>query len=209
MRKNTKLILIMLSIIALAASIIVPVWADAVSDLKNKKTENAETIRKARDYLADGEAQMGEALAEIVLLDIALDEAAAALELTENELAATVDLLDKTEAELREAEDLRERQYELFKERIRYMYENGSVSYLKVILQAKSVSDLLNRIEYVETIIEYDNNAAKRLAETEALIAAKVADIERDKREIENLKTLQESGALAIYMELFKHFYMK
>lgn len=42
------------------------------------------------------------------------------------------------------------------KMRIKYMYEKGDSSYLNLLLEARSLSELLNRAEYVSKISEYD-----------------------------------------------------
>ena len=51
--------------------------------------------------------------------------------------------------ELAEAEEKEHNQYETMKKRIKYMYENGSESYLDIILSADSIRDCLNRFEYI------------------------------------------------------------
>lgn len=48
------------------------------------------------------------------------------------------------------------KQYEDMKKRIQYMYENDDVDYLKLFLSASSISDFMNRTEYVNKILDYD-----------------------------------------------------
>lgn len=73
----------------------------------------------------------------------------------------------KTKKELAAAEETEESQYATMKERIKYMYENGSSDYVEILLGAKNISDLLNQSEYMADITEYDGklldsyNAAK------------------------------------------------
>ena len=49
--------------------------------------------------------------------------------------------------ELEEAEYQRQLKYEEFKERFRCMYMNRKVGYIQVLLNSKSFSDFLNRID--------------------------------------------------------------
>lgn len=61
------------------------------------------------------------------------------------------------EAELSDARKQEEGQYASMQKRIQYLYENGSASYIDVILNSASFADMLNRAEYVENIASYDN----------------------------------------------------
>lgn len=63
-----------------------------------------------------------------------------------------------TGEELREARVVEEEQYEAMKLRIRYMYENGESSYWDMLFQSQSMSELLNKAEYISKISEYDRN---------------------------------------------------
>lgn len=61
------------------------------------------------------------------------------------------------ETELSDARAQEESQYASMQKRIQYLYENGSTSYIDVILNSTSFADMLNRAEYVENIASYDN----------------------------------------------------
>ena len=55
-------------------------------------------------------------------------------------------VIAKVQTELNEATERAKKQYETYKERIRVMYENGSESYLDVLLKAESFSDFFEQI---------------------------------------------------------------
>ncbi len=84
-----------------------------------------------------------------------------------------------------EKRNLKEEKYEIMSDRIRYMYEEGKVSFADVLLGADSISDLLNLIEYRARISEYDNEIyteylkAKEEAEkTEEVLNARLAELD-------------------------------
>ena len=93
----------------------------------------------------------------------------------QHEIAVTTD-------ELHAAEDQCAKQYQDMKTRIQFMYENGDVSMLSMILSSNSISDFLNRAEYVSSINSYDR---AKLAEYQQLRA----DIETQKAILEEEET--------------------
>lgn len=61
-----------------------------------------------------------------------------------------------TTAEVEAAEATVEEYYTAMKERIRYVYERGDTQALELILTATSLSDMLNKEDYVEALEVYD-----------------------------------------------------
>ena len=81
-------------------------------------------------------------------------------------------LIIEKELEVVEALDREETQYKLYKARVRDMEENGVISYLEIIFDSTSFSDLLARIDFVGDIMRADeltyNNLIQARLETEA-----------------------------------------
>ena len=71
------------------------------------------------------------------------------------------------------------------KKRIQYMYEKGDTEYLDIFLQVKSMADLLNKAEYVESIYSYDRKMLDTYQETKQQVADNKAQLENDKAEME------------------------
>jgi len=80
---------------------------------------------------------------------------------------ATIDTFDTLIAEkeiaLGEAEEAERAQFELFCRRVRAMEEAGSVSYLSILFGAKDFPDLLDQINMINEVVEYDNAVANQL----------------------------------------------
>lgn len=70
---------------------------------------------------------------------------------------------------------MEEHQYSTMKLRIKYMYENGESSFVDMVMESGSISELLNRAEYVSQIAEYDRKMLKEYA----AVKDEVADRER------------------------------
>ena len=56
--------------------------------------------------------------------------------------------------------------------RIRFMYEKGDSAMLTSLLESGSIADLLNRVEYVNEVYEYDRNLLTEYQDTKNQVAA-------------------------------------
>ena len=77
--------------------------------------------------------------------------------------AETAEAAEATELNLAAAKLSQESQYEKMKKRIKYMYENGSLSSLELICSAKSMSEFVNNTSFVVSIAEYDREQLEEL----------------------------------------------
>jgi murein DD-endopeptidase MepM/ murein hydrolase activator NlpD len=96
-------------------------------------------------------------------------------------------MIQEKETELAEAEEEEQARYELFCQRVRYMEEDGNVSYWSILFNAADFTDLLDRFTMVSEIMDYDN------AVMDQLIAIR-EQIAQDKQELEDAKTGQEAA---------------
>lgn len=71
--------------------------------------------------------------------------------------------ITKTESQLAIAKKNEEAQYEDMKVRIQYIYENDSMSLLSMILSADDMSDFVNKIDFVQTLSDYDREMLEEL----------------------------------------------
>jgi len=73
--------------------------------------------------------------------------------------------LHDTENNLQNAEKEYELYYQKFKERIRYNYENGNVTYINVLLSSSNFSTFLTQMDLITEIAEYDKRFISKLQE--------------------------------------------
>ena len=87
------------------------------------------------------------------LLDIGNDIAD-----VEDKIEETTGEIEKTREQLAIAKHSEAQQYEELKLRIKYMYENDSISMLEVLVSAESMIDFLNKVDFIQNVSEYDRN---------------------------------------------------
>ena len=74
-------------------------------------------------------------------------------------------------------------EYEIFKKRVRVMEEDGTDSYVTLLLGAESFSDFLCRLEVINDIVKYDNNLMDTLAAIRQGIETAKSELEASKSE--------------------------
>ena len=179
MSRAKKVLVILLLVFATVLSAIrLDAWAGGISDTRNKKN----TLEKKKEELENSIAQLEKKKESIVEYIGALDKQLAEIEDSIEELdykiKTTQTNLDKTKIELKKAEDKEAKQYKSMKARIQSMYVNGNEQYMQIVLSSASISDFLNRSEYVKQISNYDKNMFNEFKKIKEEVAAKKAEIE-------------------------------
>ena len=85
----------------------------------------------------------------------------------------------RSEDELTISQQNEDQQYENMKSRIKYMYENGNSNMLELLFSAESMSDLLNKADFIQNISQYDRDMLSELQNIHA-------DIENQKMALQN-----------------------
>lgn len=93
---------------------------------------------------------------EIDALDSQLVNLLTEVDELEAQISQKQQAISDTQAELVVAEQAVQQQYEDMKIRIQYMYENDDRGALEILLESGSISDFLNRLEYVNSVYDYD-----------------------------------------------------
>ena len=173
-------------------------YADNLADLQKERTAISAQRASALEALKKAKDEHNDLLAEIIEMDIDLEDLSDELDFISERLGLTAESLARAEEELAAAGIHKDEQMELFIERLRVMDEKGSMSYLQILLNSKNVMDFIDRLENIKTIAEYDQALYADLEQTEEYIAAKVSEIEGKKQEIELLLAQETEKKLAL-----------
>ena len=162
--------------------------------LEQKKKEQADKLKELEKQIADAKKKKEDVMATKNLLDQRNQLLLEQIDDTQGQIQHAADEITRYE----ELEDL---QYELFCEQVRSEEERGSLSYLSVLFKATSMADLLNRMEFVNEVAEYNKSLIAAIQETRANIAAEKAAMEEHERQLgeqqDELETkLNETTAL-------------
>ncbi|MDR2664708.1 MAG: peptidoglycan DD-metalloendopeptidase family protein [Oscillospiraceae bacterium] len=95
-------------------------------------------------------------------------------------------LINEKAAEVVSAQGREDSQLASYKERIRAMEEYGSISYIAVIFDASSFSDLLARLDFVDAVMRADEDTYKKLQTARMETMAAKEALEGSKRDQED-----------------------
>lgn len=197
--------------------------AAQIAALEQKKKEQQEKLKELEKQIAEAKAKKEDVMVTKNLLDQRNQLLLEQIDDTQNQI-------DDAAAQIARYELLEQEQYELFCQQVRSEEERGSLSYLSVLFKATSMADLLNRMEFVNEVAEYNKTLIAAMKETRENIKAEKTEMEAkeaqlgeqqdelqgkldettklmneyaaDQRELERLYAAEEAAGKAIVAEI-------
>lgn len=159
---------------------------DKIDEANEDKKKIEEEKKEMEEDLKEVEDKKDDVIFYIESLDEKLNKLSQKIVENKENISETESEIKSLKEEEENAENNKINQYDTMKKRIKYMYENGNTDYLKLIFHSKSISDMLNRAEYVNKVTSYDNKMLLKYKET-------CDDIKKNKEDVEiNLELLKE-----------------
>lgn len=156
-----------------------------IDNLKKQQQEIQKKQQELQSTINSLDYERKTALAKKKVLDDQIELTQEDIENTILQIETYEALIEEKKQEVIEAQRIEDEQWALFKLRMREMEEYGSISYISVIFDANSFSDLLARINDVGEIMQYDQRLYEQLkASKQATIEAK-ASLEKSLKEQE------------------------
>lgn len=145
--------------------------AAQIAALEQKKKEQQEKLKDLEKQIAEAKAKKEDVMVTKKLLDQRNQLLLEQIDDTQNQI-------DDAAAQIARYELLEQEQYELFCQQVRSEEERGSLSYLSVLFKATSMIDLLNRMEFVNEVAEYNKTLIAAMKETRENIKAEKTEME-------------------------------
>ena len=127
-------------------------------NLENEKQQIQQGKRNVQGFIDSLESQKNDLYGAISELDNEVVEIEANIAVLNDMIEDKEKEIETTRKELIAAEEVAIEQYNAMKIRIRYMYERGENYYAEILLGSESYADMLNKVEYVNMLNEYDRN---------------------------------------------------
>lgn len=192
----------LVSLIAAAVtcvSCISPVYAaKSVSDLKKELSENEKKVESTKKELKSKQAEQSEQQKKKLALDVEISGLQDDIDEVQSVISEKNSEIQEKNSEIATLEANIQKTNKQLKKRMKVMYENGTTSYLELILQAKGLSDLFTRISVVESIVKHDNGVIDEYNKQVEQVTAAKQVIETEKNEQVEAKQLLESKQSAI-----------
>ncbi|MEE1251288.1 MAG: cell wall hydrolase [Lachnospiraceae bacterium] len=182
----------MAGVLCLSLLMSLHVFADTQDkiDATNQKIDDLTQQKEdAEQQIEDLNQQKNEMEGKLSGLNQKLSDVSSSLEEVQNNITEKKKEIEDTKAALVKAEEKSASQYESMKLRIQFMYENGDQSFTTLLFESKSISDLLNKTDYVKEISAYDREMLIQYQKTQEDIANKEAQLETEEAELIALET--------------------
>lgn len=183
----------------LACSFTGRVYASSISEIKKQQAEDQKKLNNVQGQIGGLQGKQQEIGEEIDELDESVVQIIASVDLIKEEIVDKEAQIIVTQAEYEEAKRQEEEQYEAMKLRIKFMYEQGEISYLQIFLTSESYGDMVNKADYVEQLYAYDRKMLEEYQAAKEYVQQVWNRLEDEKSELEASKhELEEEQA---YME--------
>lgn len=199
MKRHLKKRLYLILSFILCLTVVDPISATTISDLKEDVKKNQSQLKNAQQKISDAQDAQEGVEEEIDEMDQELVSLLTDIDLIEDAIEEKEEEIAQTQVDLEAAVAEKDEQYESMKIRIQFMYEKSDSSYLHIFFGSGNMGDMVNRANYVEELYDYDRKLLAEYEDTVKRVQELWDTLEEDKSELETSKTeLQEGQA---YME--------
>ena len=167
--------------------------AASKSELNNRLAEIKSQKAEIEAQLAEYEKQKDNYAGQIGTLNNKINLTEQEIDATQEAIDALTDSIEETKANLKQAEKELADKQELFETRIRVMYENGDTSYMEVVLNSESFGDMLDNIEIVSQIMDYDKGVVAEYTAIRDSIQEMEESLEADRKQQKEYKESLEA----------------
>ena len=164
---------------------------DKKSALEQEKKKTEEAIKSLQGLKSNTESYVKE-------LDTKMNDLQSQVTKLENNISSKQKSIDETAVKLEEAQKTEKKQYASMKMRIKYMYEKGDSTYVDLLMESGSLSELLSKAEYITKISSYDRQKLDEYAATKEKIAEKEKSLESEHAELLMLQDETEAKQASV-----------
>ena len=195
MKRTTavRVICIVLALIFVLSllTVIIPARANAVSQSEinalQAKRDQIRAQQVEQQNQIDGlRNQKAGVLEQKAALDQEIGLTQDEINVVQQQIELLGELIKEKKAELLQAKAEEAKQSELFRVRMREMEEGGKLSFIVVLLESRSISDLLTRIDMISEVMSYDKALEKAMMDARA-------KVEEAEQALESAKTEEEA----------------
>lgn len=191
MRKPQRWMAVLI-VITVFMGFIMPVYADEISEKQQQLQEITRQKSEQNKLLNDAKKKEKTIVGQVLSLEKDMKK-------TENQIASLSDQVDflhtnigVTENEIKVLEADLEKQTEVLSERLVFIYQEGDISYLEVLLSAEDIKDFLTRYDLLNRILDQDRQLIESINRQKKDLDLKKSNLEVQKQDLEIAKADQK-----------------
>ena len=190
--RQRKAILI-LAVLVLAVQAPLPGRASPVTRAEQERRRVEEEKSRAESEAQQLEEKLGQSRQKEQALEEELVRLLALKDILESDMEELKTQIQGADRDYRQAEEKRQRQYDILKKRIQFLYEEGDITYLDILLKAKNIGDVVSQTEYFRQLYEYDQEIIQRYEKLKQEAAGKKELLEEKQSQLEVMEEENES----------------
>lgn len=164
----------------LSFACVLPAFGTTVNEVQIQQNETKNQLNEVNKSITAIENKKKQVRAELSHLNDDLVDTMLGLEMLEADVEAKQEEIDAAQMEYDHLKALEEQQYAAMKLRIQYMYEKNSMDFVGMLLDAKSLSELINRADFAREVSDYDDEKLSEYEETKLQIEEAKVKLEEE-----------------------------
>lgn len=185
--------ILILAVLVLAVQAPLPGRASPVTRAEQERRRVEEEKSRAESEAQQLEEKLGQSRQKEQALEEELVRLLALKDILESDMGELKTQIQRADRDYRQAEEKRQRQYDILKKRIQFLYEEGDITYLDILLKAKNIGDVVSQTEYFRQLYEYDQEIIQRYEKLKQEAAGKKELLEEKQSQLEVMEEENES----------------
>ena len=180
-----KILAIIIVAIMIMTNISLGVSSQDSQELQDKIDKTKEQLNDVNTTKTDTEKQVDN-------IQTKIDEYQGSIDSLNDQLDTLNTNITENEKKLEEQQKTYDKNSELLDQRLVTIYENGSVSYLDLLLSSSSLTEFISNYYLISELASYDLDLLEQIQNEQKQIEETKKSLENDKAEIETLKSEKE-----------------
>ena len=192
-RGHQRKAILILAVLVLAVQAPLPGRASPVTRAEQERRRAEEEKSRAESEAQQLEQKLGQSRQKEQALEEELVRLLALKDILESDMEELKTQIQEADRDYCQAEEKRQRQYDILKKRIQFLYEEGDITYLDILLKAKNIGDVVSQTEYFRQLYEYDQEIIQRYEKLKQEAAGKKELLEEKQSQLEVMEEENES----------------
>ncbi len=183
-----RILIIMVLILVMYIGIVI---ATSMKDLENQKKDLKTEISETGEQLDGIKSEISSTMEEINGLIEKISEYESEIDGLDDKIEEVNDSISMSEKKIEEKQKELDEKQDLLDKRLVAIYQDGSTTYLDVLLGSESITDFISNYYLIEELAEYDTTLINGVKETKEKIEEVKLELENNKNEMQALKKKQ------------------
>lgn len=181
-------------VLAFFVTCILPVYADELEEKQRQLEDVNRKINQNEQMIKQKKQEEKTIMGQIETIEKNIAKTEQEINSLSERIAELQDSIAKLEEEIQETEKELARKNDLLSERLEFIYKQGEVSYLEVLLSATDIKDFLTRYDMLNMIVEQDIELIEAVNRQKNDLKMRKSDLQVKQKELEQMQTTQEEA---------------